>query len=58
MKRYFVSYSHKTGFGHAIVEIKKDFNLTEIKKRIMKKWKVEDIIILFFKRLKRNEVMS
>ena len=56
--RYYVSYSHKTGFGGCILTITKVFDIDEVKKMLQEKYNVKDIIILFFKKLEKYELWS
>ena len=56
--RYYVSYSHRTGFGGCILTITKVFDIAEVKKVLEKEYKAKDIIILFFKKLEKYELWS
>ncbi len=56
MYEYFISYAHGSGFGNCNATFKKEIksmgDLTEAKRMIEEKSDVEDVIILYYCKLK------
>ena len=55
MKEYFVSYSHRFGFGCCQLMIDGEFRIRDATMHIQQEYGVLDVTILFFKQLQPGE---